>query len=129
MHTFIAISFSLKGQDFDKIHHVLKLIKKEIDELNETPILVHGFMPRSVLIEKQFPLNVVDALDELFPLQINCFHEGMPLRSKMAELIYEFGGQVYVVGDVIAEGVQMEIEQYKNRNANIKFIHLPLEVN
>lgn len=121
MHTLLAISFSTKGQDFDKIQQVLNQIKKEVEALNEIPILVHSISVASP--------EVSSALKSIFPLQLSCLQNGLPNRAKVAEILHEFGGEAYIIGDVISEEVQMDMEEYKKQNIHTKFIHLPLGSN
>jgi hypothetical protein len=81
MLKFIVIAFTLKGQDQQEIFKLLDHVK----ELEPDVVLIHGFLPRRIIMEKQFSTDVVDKLDSLFPNQINLFN-GQPLRLCMTEV-------------------------------------------
>jgi hypothetical protein len=115
----IGISFTLKGQDQEKIFSALETIAKK----HGNSLLVHGFLPRKIVEEKQFPTDVVDKLEALFPLQLNLWKE-KPLRVEMAEVLSRLGGKVYVIGEV-KEGVEEEISLYKAKGLEIVEIFLP----
>lgn len=104
----IVIAFTLKGQPFEKILAQLEKIAQE----NPTQILLHSFMPRALVVEKGFPTIVLDAIDKLFPIQLNMFLHGAPLRTEMAEVAAKLEATVYVVGE-IKEGVAEDVERYK----------------
>ena len=111
----IAISFTLKGQDFKSIKERLDLVKKSYPEVE----LVHGFMPKQVVKEKGFSTEVVDTLDEYFPNQKNFFGD----REGMAQYVAEKNGLVLILGDVV-EGVLEEYNLYKSQlpETNIRLI-------
>lgn len=112
----IIIAFTLKGQDFEKIEKVLA----EISSKKLHPILaIHGFMPRRVLIEKNFPLNVVNALDKHFPMQLNMYYDGQPLRQEMAVVGRKLDATVHLIGEM-KEGVAEEIDLYKREGLAIR---------
>lgn len=119
---FIAISFTLKDQPFDSIRETLERISLNHGAISGNCCLVHGFMPRSVVIEKGFGTEVVDALDALFPFQLNCY-VGAPKRITMAQIIKEQKGTVYLVGD-IKDGVAEEAALY--REATPFVVSLPV---
>lgn len=123
-YKFIAISFTLKGQSFSAIKTRLQLIQQDVVNAGKVPILVHGFMPRHVVIEKGFSTEVSEALDELFPLQVNCFTQGVPMRGEMPKLLNAYDGDLYVIGE-IKEGVADEVAEYKKVDIDIKQ-HYPL---
>lgn len=123
MYTLIGISFTLKGQDFQQINVALLKIKEEIAGRNEKAILVNGFMPKHVVLEKGFSTEVTNTLAELFPLQINCYTDNQPQRKEMASILSEFGGCVYVIGEVV-EGVKIEIDEYKAQNVDVYLMDL-----
>ena len=66
----IAISFTLNGQDTEKIFKELKKIRNNVGARVE---LVHGFLPREVVIKKKMTTDVIDMLDFLFPNQVNFY--------------------------------------------------------
>lgn len=118
----IAVSFTLKGQDFAKIAEALRNIKQGFPD---NTLCVHGFMPKEVVEEKGFSTEVVDTLDEIFPHQ-KCFFNketGKPNREKMAEYVKATGATVFIVGEA-NEGVAEELEFYKNTGNTIKHVAL-----
>lgn len=119
----IAISFTLKGQPFEKIKPILEIIRDKIRLTNEIPILVHGFMPRSVVLEKGFSTDVVDGLAEIFPLQLNCYVNGKPSRETMAGILDEFSGEAFIVGEIV-DGVMEERDFYQMEDIPITFYDL-----
>ncbi len=108
---FVAISFTLKGQSFEDIKLVLEKLSIMHNAVNGNVCLVHGFMPRALVIEKGFGTEVVDTLDKLFPYQMNCYVGG-PQREVMASIIKEQRGLVYTIGE-IKEGVAEELVAYE----------------
>lgn len=110
LKTPIVIAFTLKGQDFAKIKQKLIEIHNwhDVDDV----VLLHGFMPREVIIEKGFSTEVVDALDQLFPTQINFYKDG-PLRELMAKAAIALNANLYFVGQ-IKEGVAEEAKMYED---------------
>jgi hypothetical protein len=118
----IVIAFTLKGQDQQEIFKLLDQVK----ELEPDAIVVHGFLPRDVVIERRFPTDLVDKLDELFPDQINLFN-GQPLRHCMAEVAKATGATVYALGD-IKDGVAEEVDLYRARGVNVVNISTPVTV-
>lgn len=113
-YIFIGVSFTLKGQDFAKIAPILEKISKDIAGTGKTAILVNGFMPKHVVLEKGFDTVVVNTLEELFPIQINCYHKGRPDREEMSDILKETGGNAYLIGD-LKEGVKEEWEIYTEK--------------
>lgn len=123
MKHFIAISFTLKNQSFDKIIPSLESISDSFPGGKDgTPVLVHGFMPRSVVIEKGFGTEVVDALDRLFPNQMNCY-TNQPDRQRMVDVIQATAGRVFVIGACV-DGVQEEVEMYTAAGVPVFFLDL-----
>jgi glutaredoxin-related protein len=126
----IVIAFTLKGQNFEKIEAELKQLSDRLNTTSgEDPVLViHGFMPRSKVMEKGFSTSVVDALDKLFPHQLNMYScvTNMPLRKQMAHVALMLNATIYVIGD-IAEGVAEEVQIYQSAEMNI--IHKPIAAN
>lgn len=116
----IVVAFTLKGQAFENI--LPKLVK--LSEENPDAILIHGFLPRKVLEEKQIPTDVVNALENLFPVQLNMYNE-KPLREEMVSVAKKLEATVYVIGE-IKEGVAEEVELY--RTENIPVVHLEIDV-
>lgn len=114
----IVIAFTLKNQDPMGILATLETIK----ELEPDAILIHGFLPRQVVLHKQLPMDVVNALEEHFPIQLNMWKE-VPLRDEMAVVAKRLKAQVYVIGD-IREGVRDEVDLYRSQGLNI--VHFPL---
>jgi hypothetical protein len=122
MLKFIVIAFTLKGQDQQEIFRMLDQVK----ELEPDAVLIHGFLPRSIVTERGFPTDVVDKLESLYPNQINLFN-GQPLRHCMAEVAYATKATVYVIGE-IKEGVAEEIDLYRSRSLNVVNLNVPVTV-
>lgn len=80
---------------------------------------------RAAVVEKGFSTDVVDTLDALFPLQINCYRNA-PQRGVMAALLAQTRGVVYTIGEV-KQGVAEEVELYQDSGVNI--CRLPLNWN
>ncbi len=112
----IIIAFTLKGQDFGKIERKIE----EIAGQPPTPtLLIHGFLPRKVLLEKNIPTIVIDALDKYFPIQLNMYADGKPLRNDMAILAKKLDAVVHVIGE-IKEGVLEEVQYYQSFGVSIQ---------
>lgn len=114
----IVLSFTLKGQDqqaiIDAIHRVA------IDHPNH--ILVHGFMPKEIVLEKGFSTEIVDALQRGFPVQLNMYNNG-PMRQEMMEVAKQLRSKIVVIGE-IKEGVAEEVELY--RLTDLEILELPI---
>lgn len=108
----IAISFTLNGQDTEKIFKELKKIRNNVGARVE---LVHGFLPREVVIKKKMTTDVIDMLDFLFPNQVNFYDKKKKkvLREEMAQYILENDGEVFIIGDITG-GVIEEYELYRS---------------
>jgi hypothetical protein len=101
----VAVSFTLKGQDFSKIKDKLKEIaEKHKDSKVE---LVHGHMPRHKVLEAGFGTELVDALDELFHMQAVFFG----YREDMVNYVSRANGTVYFIGEIV-DGVKEEYDLY-----------------
>lgn len=117
----IAISFTLKNQPQDKIFAKLEVIQKA----NPDALLIHGFLPKKILLEKGFPpTDVIDKLEELFPVQLNMYNE-KPLRKEMAQVAVKLNARVYVIGNII-EGVEEDVNSYEKEG--VQFTHVPLDI-
>lgn len=114
---FIIISFTLKGQDFWKIKNKLQDIAKQ----NPDAILIHGFMPRKEVISKGFSTDVLDTLDTLFPIQLNMYKDGKPMREEMVKLSCKLNASIYFIGE-IKEGVLEEHELYTGNKDECKTV-------
>lgn len=119
----IIIAFTLKGQNFKQIAAILNLMADDFHPA-ET-ILIHGFLPRRILMEKSIPTDVVDTLEKYFPCQLNLFYDG-PLRKEMAEVGKSLQAAVYVIGEP-AEGVAEEVALYKAAGLGIVYLSLDPE--
>lgn len=108
----IAISFTLKDQDENEILELVKLVAKQAYRENENVILIHGFLPTHIVLEKGFSTKVVDLLHTLFPIQLNLWNE-KPLRAEMAQTANNLFADVYFIGQ-IKEGVLDEFQLYRN---------------
>lgn len=108
----IVLSFTLKGQDFSKIKEAILDIKKKHFPTKNV-ILLHGFMPRAEVIKKGFSTEVVDFLEETFPIQLNLYADGAPLRHEMVKIANHLDANVYFIGE-IKEGVLEEYTLYKS---------------
>lgn len=111
----IAISLTLKEQDKNEILSLLEYLAYHLKGADKPVVLVHGFLPRRVVLEKGFSTSVVDALDKLFPIQLNLW-DGVPLRQEMADVLERLNGDAYVIGDV-KEGVAEEVNLYERKEA------------
>lgn len=120
---FISIAFTLKDQPFAQIKPGLEYLSKATGAQVGLVCLVHGFMPREVVVDKGYSTEVVDALKELFPMQMNCYNDG-PQRDLMASIIKQTHGDVYTVGEV-KEGVLEEVKLYEQ--ANLFVVNVPLD--
>ncbi len=115
----IVTAFTLKNQPFETI---LPLLRKLAEE-NPEVILIHGFMPRRLLEERKWSLDVVNALENLFPVQLNMHDDAKPLREEMALIAKKLSATVYVIGEV-KEGVAEEIKLYEANDLLV--IHWPI---
>jgi len=123
---FIAVSFTIKGQKISDIKPVLEQLSERHGGKSGHTALIHGHMPRHVVVEKGFFTELVDILDELFPVQIGCYHNGKTNRELMLAIIADSGAEVYAIGEII-EGVAEEVKLY--REAGIHVSELPLNWN
>lgn len=112
----------MKDQPFEQIKPSLEYLSKALGAQVGLVCLVHGFMPREVVVEKNFSTEVVDTLKSLFPIQLNCYNDG-PQRDIMASVIKQTDGVVYTIGEV-KEGVLDEVRLYEE--SNIFVARLPL---
>ena len=103
----IVIAFTLKDQDPIEI---VRKIRKLRTTFEETPLLIHGFMPRKEVQERGWSTLILDALDTAFPVQCNMYENG-PLREEMVDLAVSLSATVYVIGD-IKHGVKEEFDLY-----------------
>ena len=110
----IAISFSLKDQSFESISEKLQMIA----DLHPNSLVVHGFLPRAEVEKRELPTDVVDALDILFPLQLNLNRDGQPLRAEMAYVMNKLEGRVYVIGEIV-DGVKEQLDEYAKYNLEV----------
>lgn len=113
----IILAFTLKGQDFLRIKSILISLVNKLAPFEHPTIAIHGFMPRKELLERGFPLDVVDTLDNLFPIQLNLYQH-KPLREQIANVGSSLSATVHVIGE-IKEGVAEEIELYKSMGLQI----------
>lgn len=116
----IVIAFTLKEQELQAIFSKLQLIKG----IEPEAILIHGFMPRREVLERGYSTELLDRLDELYPIQLNMWKGGMPLRPAMAGVAADLEADVYVIGDM-KYGVAEEVDLYRNYGLNI--IHFETE--
>ena len=77
-----------------------------------------------MLEERSIPTDVVNALENLFPVQLNMYNE-KPLREEMVQVAAKLEATVYVIGD-IKEGVAEEVALYEA--ANLPVIQIALDV-
>lgn len=116
----VVLAFTLKGQDFAQIADTARKLKSDLGDA----VLIHGFMPRDEVESRGFSTEVVDLLKELFPVQLNMYSNGSPMRSEMAFLAKKMGAKVYVLGSII-EGVEQEVEMYQNARLDINHVPIP----
>ena len=114
----IIIAFTLKGQSFEEIKKHLIAIK----ERQSPTVVIHGFMPKSEVVERGFSTEVVDTLQELFPVQLNMYNGG-PMRLEMVSVAKKLGAEVFVIGEII-EGVKEEVDMYALNNITVNHIDL-----
>ena len=100
----IIIAFTLKGQSFEEIKKHLIAIK----ERQSPTVVIHGFMPKREVVERGFSTEVVDTLQELFPVQLNMYNGG-PMRLEMVSVAKKLCSEVFVIGEII-EGVKEEVD-------------------
>lgn len=108
----IVLAFTLKDQPVDRIIKKIQDIALA-ESSNGAVILIHGFLPRKIILEKGIKTDVIDTLDIYFPIQLNMNINGLPLREKMAEVAYKLEAIVHVIGEV-KEGVADEVHIYKS---------------
>ncbi len=107
----IVLAFTLKGQNKEDI---LKIVRSLKEQYNPSDTLcIHGFMPRKLLIEKNIPTDVIDAIEETFPMIANCHNGEEPHRGLMGVMSGALSAEVLVIGE-IKEGVAEEINIYRN---------------
>jgi hypothetical protein len=116
----IVLAFTLKGQDFHKISDALQIVKEQI---GTDTIVIHGFMPKAEVEKRGFSTEVVDLLETTFPVRLNMYNNGKPLRTEMAEVATKLQAKVYIVGE-IKEGVAEEVNYYKEHSLEI--VEVPL---
>lgn len=119
----IILAFTLKDQPFDLIvAEIERIAQIENSDPAWPTLLIHGFMPRSVIVARRFSTHVIDTLEQYFPVQLNLYFNG-PLRSQMAFIAVKLKTKVYVIGKVI-DDVKEEVERYKNAGLEIEFVEL-----
>ena len=125
---FIAVSFTIKGQKMSDIKPVLEQLSERYAAKSGKTALIHGFMPRHVVVEKGFSTELVDTLDELFPEQVSCYQisTGKPNREAMVAIVADSGAEVYAIGSII-EGVEEEVKLYREEGVHVS--ELPLNWN
>ena len=104
----IAISFSLKGQSFPLIAKNLEKISQQVGPC----VLIHGNLPKKEVEKRGLSTDVIDKLDELFPIQLNMWN-GKVLRDDMGSYAKSLNAEIYVIGN-INYGVKEEVDIYKN---------------
>lgn len=122
----IAVAFTLKGQTFNQILPVLTELAGLVGGKSGNTILAHGFMSRGAVIEKGFGTEVVDALAELFPYQMNFWANDVVNRKAMAQALKDADAEVYTIGE-IKEGVKEEVDLYREKGIFVS--ELPLNWN
>lgn len=110
MKQYLAISFTLKGQDADNIIKVVEKIASE----NPNAILINGFMPLDVVNKKGFDPKIAQSLNDNFPAKLDFYDRASdaPLRDEMVKIASVTGAKVYIIGK-ITDGVAQELELYK----------------
>lgn len=101
----VAISFTLEGQDFDKISEKLESIKSDVEaglEAGTEVELAHRFMTRDEIVKQDLSTQIVDKLDALFPRQVHFFAPSIdkPDAERFAEYVQQRNGDVYFIGDI-----------------------------
>jgi hypothetical protein len=115
----IVLAFTPKEQDLEKILATVAVVKSEYPDA----ICIHGNLPRRAVEARQLPTSIVDTLDKHFPIQLNMFGDGKPLRKEMRTVAIRLDAQVCVIGEV-KEGVAEEVELYKAAELPIKYYTL-----
>ena len=113
---FIVLAFSLKGQNVEEIIATIEKLPVSRDN-----ILIHGCMPRKLIVEKELSEKIWDTLDENFPIQLNMFREGKTLHVEMAEVAKQVNAKVFVIGSVETEGISKEVNLYKENGLSISY--------
>lgn len=116
----IVLAFTLKGQDSNEI-------VKQIDKIGTTHrqyIVIHGFMPRKEVEKQGWSTAIVDALERNFPVPLNMYADGKPLREEMAEIAGKLRAVVLVIGEE-KEGVAEEVALYKALSLTVYNYPLP----
>ncbi len=126
MFTFIAVSFHTKGQSVEDIKYILEDIYAEITKVapQDKIVLVHSFLPRHLAIAKGIPTDAIDALDDIFPVQLSCYLSQDEARKNMAEILAELGGEAHIIGEV-SHGVAEEVALYDAASVKVVFHPLP----
>jgi len=127
MTKYIAVSFTLNNQSFERISSVFyELVDNLEDYYGKNLFIIHGFLPREVVELMNYPTSIVDMFDEKFPnRQINCHDFDLTkMRLDLAQYIRYFKADVYVIGD-IREGVADEVANYQAMG--IKVNQLPID--
>lgn len=115
MGKFIAVAFTLKGQELAWLLPALRLIAAE----NPDCTLVHGFMDRATVEEKELPTDIIDVLDKLFPDQVNFFGPDVANLDAMKDFLYENLATAYFIGAVKDE-VREQFLLYAKASIKIK---------
>jgi hypothetical protein len=110
MKQYIAISFTLRGQDVDAI---LSAVEQVADQ-NPMAILISGFMPPDVVRAKNFDPKVADRLAELFGAKLDFYDRksDAPLRDEMIKAASLVNAKLYILGK-ITDGVSLEYDMYR----------------
>jgi len=114
----IAISFSLKDQN----RHAIFSKLAEIATLQNISVVIHGNLPRQEVLRRHLPTDLVDKLDELFPIQLNMWNAKV-LRQDMGEIATRLNAEVFVIGQVKG-GVEEEINIYTSKGLKINYISI-----
>lgn len=109
---FISISFTLKGQDLLQIKAILASLSDQFGAKEGKVILVHGFMPKEIVLAKGFSTELTDTLKELFPFQLGFYKNDLTeMRKDMTHFIKSNFGNALFIGNII-DGVKEEYDMY-----------------
>lgn len=130
-YPFVSVHFTIKDQSFESLRILLNKLVTTWEPTfvftnNEIgTVVVHCFLPKEVVKEKGYSMDLYDQLlDPFFPKQQCIFREGDIQRSRenLLSRVKEENGYAIFIGDV-KEGVQEEWDLAKE--LGVKILHLP----
>lgn len=113
------------GQDFEKVKHQLIKIANQLAVFENPTIVIHGFMPRKLLEEKQMSLDLINLLDSLFPIQLNLYQE-KALIKEIIQVGLNLNAMIYVIGAIKNGLIEEEKLDKAFSMAGLPIIHHPI---